>query len=186
MPNFLKKGSIAPSDGEGINNVTSRHGEMDGTDSSSNVTMASTSPRSRCRQIFSTVQWLCFDQWFLFALGLLILISSQTQVSAMYQAKKETVVTYLCVSIIFLITGCTLPSKILLDNYRRWKIHLFVQIQSFLMTSAVVYGVVSICATNAKFMDPGLLVGLIFMVSFIFERFLPTPVVSKCTLDSVC
>ena len=30
------------------------------------------------------------------------------------------------------------------------------------MTSAVVYGVVSLCATNRNFMDPGLLVGMIF------------------------
>ena len=30
------------------------------------------------------------------------------------------------------------------------------------MTSAVIYGVVSLCATNREFMDPGLLVGMIF------------------------
>ncbi|KAL6718255.1 hypothetical protein ACLMJK_004343 [Lecanora helva] len=30
------------------------------------------------------------------------------------------------------------------------------------MTSSVVYGVVSLCATNREFMDPGLLVGMIF------------------------
>lgn len=49
-----------------------------------------------------------------------------------------------------------------MQNYSRWKIHLFVQIQSFLMTSAVIYGIVSLCATNPNFMDPGLLVGMIF------------------------
>ena len=49
-----------------------------------------------------------------------------------------------------------------MQNYSRWKIHVFVQMQSFIMTSAVVYGVVSLCATNRNFMDPGLLVGMIF------------------------
>jgi len=66
------------------------------------------------------------------------------------------------VAVIFLITGCTLPTKVLLANYSRWKLHIFVQLQSFLLTSVIVYAVVSLCATNPDFMDPGLLVGLIF------------------------
>lgn len=110
----------------------------------------------------SAVKWFILDQWFLIALGCLILISSQVQVQASQQAKKEIVVTYLCVALIFIITGCTLPTQVLLQNYKRWKIHLFVQVQSFLMTSAVAFAVVGICATNPQFMDPGLLVGIIF------------------------
>ena len=144
-------------------------------ESNTNIIVYLHTLRPRWRRVISTIQWLAFDQWFLFALGLLILISSQFQVSAAHQGKKETVITYLCVSIIFFITGCALPSKTLLDNYARWKIHLFVQIQSFLMTSALVYGVVSLCATNTNFMDPGLLVGLIFMVSIVSSPFFSLP-----------
>jgi solute carrier family 10 (sodium/bile acid cotransporter), member 7 len=102
------------------------------------------------------------EQWFLIALGLLIAIASQVQVSAAQQHIKQTIVTYLCVSIIFFITGCTLETKTLIQNYSRWKTHLFVQVQCFLMTSAVVFGIVSATATSKHFMDPGLLVGLIF------------------------
>lgn len=102
------------------------------------------------------------DQWFLFALGFFILLASQVQVPDSQQDKKEIVVTYLCVAVIFFITGCTLPTKVLLANYSRWKLHIFVQIQSFLLTSAIVYAVVSLCATNPDFMDAGLLVGMIF------------------------
>lgn len=153
--------------------------------SDSNVIVTLNTPRSRWRQFISSIRWLVLDQWFLLALGLLILVSSQSQVSAINQAKKETVVTYLCVSIVFFITGCTLPSKILLDNYKRWKIHLFVQIQSFLMTSAVVYGVVSLCATNTNFMDPGLLVGLIFMVSTFSSLSFSLHLLLEITVDSV-
>ena len=115
---------------------------------------------------FSAVKWFLVDQWFLLALGCLVLIASQVQVPASQQGKKQVVVTYLCVAVIFLVTGCTLPTRVLIQNYSRWKIHLFVQIQSFLMTSAVVYGVVSLCATNRNFMDPGLLVGMIFTGCF--------------------
>ena len=85
------------------------------------------------------------------------------QVPPSHQHLKETIVTYLAVSIIFFITGCTLPTKVLLANYSRWKIHLFVQIQCFLMTSATTFGIVSACATSKTFMDPWLLVGVTFV-----------------------
>lgn len=125
--------------------------------------MTASSPRGpKWRQHLSAVKWFLIDQWFLLALGCLVLIASQVQVPASRQGKKEIVVTYLCVAVIFITTGCTLPTPVLMQNYSRWKIHLFVQIQSFLMTSAVIYGVVSLCATDRSFMDPGLLVGMIF------------------------
>lgn len=101
------------------------------------------------------------EQWFLIALGLLIAVASQVQVPLSQQDIKQTVTSYLCISIIFFTTGCTLDTKTLLQNYSRWKLHLFVQAQSYIMTSLVVLAVVSATATS-HFMDPGLLVGLVF------------------------
>lgn len=117
-------------------------------------------------------------------MALLIVISSQVQVPADRQQLKQTIVTYLSVAIIFFvsiiarhaapklnadmilqITGCTLKTRILIENYSRWKVHLFIQIQCFLMTSAIVFGVVAAAATNRDFMDPELLVGMIFLGS---------------------
>ena len=117
---------------------------------------------SRIKMYIDLVVWFLQDQWFLTTLGILIAISSQVQVPSSHQHLKETIVTYLAVSIIFFITGCTLPTKVLLENYSRWKIHLFVQIQCFLMTSATTFGIVSACATSKTFMDPWLLIGMIF------------------------
>ena len=123
----------------------------------------STPSRPKWRRYLSKIKWFIADQWFLVALAGFILLASQVQVPGTQQQTKEIFVTYLCVTVIFLITGCTLPTKVLFANYSRWKIHLFVQIQSFLLTSAIVFAVVSLCATNPDFMDPGLLVGMIFM-----------------------
>ncbi len=128
----------------------------------SHQSTGSTPSRPKWRRYLSKIKWFIADQWFLVALGFFILLASQVQVPGSQQGKKEIVVTYLCVALIFLITGCTLPTKVLLENYSRWKIHIFVQLQSFLLTSVIVYGVVSLCATNPDFMDPGLLVGMIF------------------------
>ena len=126
-------------------------------------TTGSTPSRPKWRRVLSKIKWFIADQWFLVALAGFILLASQVQVPGTQQATKELFVTYLCATVIFLITGCTLPTKVLFANYSRWKIHLFVQLQSFLLTSAIVFAVVSLCATNPDFMDPGLLVGMIFM-----------------------
>ena len=123
---------------------------------------SSTPSRPQWRRYISKITLVLWDQWFLFALGFFIILASQIQVPSSQQEVKETVVTYCCVALIFFITGCTLPTKILISNSSRWKIHIFVQLQSFLLTSAIVFAFVSLCATNDKFMDPGLLVGMIF------------------------
>ena len=116
------------------------------------------SPRSTLDRTLSAVKWYLLDQWFLVAVGLAVLIASQAQVPAAHQHAKETIVTYLFVSVIFLITGLTLPTRALLANYSKWKVHLYVQILCFLMTSATIFGIVSACASNPSFMAPGLLV----------------------------
>lgn len=109
--------------------------------------------------ILTTLQ----DQWFLIGIGIVITIASQVQVPKAQQEIKETVTTYLMVAIIFFFTGCTLDTRVLIQNYSRWRVHIFVQVQCFLVTSALAFGVVSATATNRDFMDPGLLVGLIFL-----------------------
>jgi solute carrier family 10 (sodium/bile acid cotransporter), member 7 len=108
-------------------------------------------------------KWFIADQYFLFSFGLVILIASHVQVSPSGESRKELVTSYLCVTVIFLITGATIPTKVLLQNSSKWKVHIFVQVQSYLMTSAIVYAVVSLCATNRHFMDGGLLIGMILM-----------------------
>jgi hypothetical protein len=100
-------------------------------------------------------------QWFLITMAILIIIASQVQVPEDRQASKNNLVGYITVSVIFFLTGCTLNSKVLLGNYKKWKVHLWVQIQCFLMASVIMYALVSVAATNKNFMDPGLLCGMI-------------------------
>ena len=109
--------------------------------------------------------WFIKDQWFLLAMSAIILISSQIQVLASEQRIKRTAVTYLSVSVIFFINGCTLPTRLLIENYMRWKLHLFVQLQCYLVCSAATFAIVSVCATNPSFMDPWLLIGFLFVGS---------------------
>jgi sodium/bile acid cotransporter 7 len=133
--------------------------------SSTTVTTAPTtaSPPPGYRYYLRLLVWFLVDQHFIIGLGLVVLIASQVQVPPSGQHAREVVVTYLGVSIIFFVTGCTLPTRVLLENYSRWRLHLFVQVQCFLLTSATVFGVVSAAATNRDFLDPGIIIGFIFL-----------------------
>ncbi|KAB8258043.1 putative sodium bile acid cotransporter [Aspergillus pseudonomiae] len=106
---------------------------------------------------------LVVDQWFLIVMGILIVFASQVQVPKPHQPLKQTVVNYVAVSIIFFINGCTLPTQVLVENLSRWKVHIFTQVQCYLLTSSISYGVVSACATDKHFMDPALLIGIIIL-----------------------
>jgi sodium/bile acid cotransporter 7 len=121
--------------------------------------------RSKYTKAIQALKWFVKDQWFLLAMAAIILLSSQVQVPASRQQTKRTVITYLSVSIIFFVNGCTLQTRILVENYMRWKIHAFVQLQCYLVCSAATFAIVSICATNRNFMDPWLLIGFLFVGS---------------------
>ncbi|KAF3035059.1 hypothetical protein E8E11_004749 [Didymella keratinophila] len=120
---------------------------------------------SRLKKTTNWLLWFLKDQWFLLAMASIILISSQVQVPASQQKIKRTAITYLSVSVIFFINGCTLPTRLLIENYMRWKLHFFVQLQCYLVCSAATFGIVSLCATNKGFMDPWLLIGFLFVGS---------------------
>ena len=137
----------------------------------------STKTQKTFHRIWASAKWLIKDQWFLLVFALLVIIASQKQVATpQAQQLKQTITSYLCVSIIFFVTGCSISTRILLENYTRWKIHLVVQGQGFLMTSAVTFGIV--CALHqSPIFDPyagvkhppkdatpsWLLVGMLFM-----------------------
>jgi sodium/bile acid cotransporter 7 len=116
-------------------------------------------------RILAFLKWFVQDQWFLLAMAAVILLASQVQVPAAQQRTKRTVITYLSVSVIFFINGCTLETSILLQNSMRWKLHAFVQLQCYLVCSAATFAIVSLCATNPNFMDPWLLIGFLFVGS---------------------
>ncbi|KAE8352963.1 putative sodium bile acid cotransporter [Aspergillus coremiiformis] len=103
------------------------------------------------------------DQWFLLVMGILIVLASQVQVPRSHQQTKQTIVNYLTVAVIFFINGCTLPTQVLIENLSRWKMHIFAQVQCYLLTSSISYGVVSACAIGKHFMDPALLIGIIIL-----------------------
>ena len=120
------------------------------------------SSKTLMRKTADAIWFFLKDQWFLSAMALVILIASQVQVPLSQQSVKQVTISYLSVTIIFFVAGCTLPTRMLIENYAKWKHHLFIQGQCFILVSALAFAVVSLTATNSHFMDAWLLIGLIF------------------------
>lgn len=135
------------------------HTQPEGT---AKLTGKSSSATQWARKAVDGALWFVKDQWFLCGMITAIIVSSQVQVPRDQQATKQVAVSYVAITLIFFITGCTLDTRILVDNYMKWKQHLFIQVQCFLMVSALAFAVVSLTALNKSFVDPWLLIGLIF------------------------
>lgn len=118
---------------------------------------------SSCHEALSWVGWFVKDQWFLISLLLLILISSQVQVPSSQQVVKHQVVNNLAVAIIFFINGCTTPTQLLIENGKRWKEHILIQLMCFGFASATAFAVVSAAATKQDVLDPALLNGVVLL-----------------------
>ncbi|GFR79730.1 sodium/bile acid cotransporter 7 [Elysia marginata] len=88
--------------------------------------------------------------------------------------RPEITVKYLAVSIIFLISGVTLPTEDLTGALLQWDLHVFVQGFTFVIFPVIVYVLVSIL--QYSFLHPALLEGLTVLST------MPPPVSSAIIL----
>lgn len=112
-----------------------------------------TGPGCRTRRALSFCWQLILDQWFLVGVAVVTIIASQVQVPLAQQQIKQVAVSYLAISLTFFVAGCTIDTRILFENYARWKHHLFIQCQSFLLVSVFCYAIVRLAAISRSFMD---------------------------------
>ncbi|RSH80830.1 hypothetical protein EHS25_006999 [Saitozyma podzolica] len=105
---------------------------------------------------------LALSQWLLLSMGLVIALAYRfpsVGKSGGYIASQWTV-TYGAVSLIFLVSGLSLSFDQLVKHTRNVRLHLIVQVMSFLVTSSIFFGVACAARTN-QHIDVSTLVGLI-------------------------
>ncbi|GEQ71311.1 hypothetical protein JCM33374_g4993 [Metschnikowia sp. JCM 33374] len=103
-------------------------------------------------------------QWFFILLAVFIVLAWRWPSFAKQggTVKAEYSIQYGAVAVIFLISGLSIKSKDLAVNLTHWRAHFTVLTSSFLITSAIIYGIVcGIKASHDKAIDDWLLVGLI-------------------------
>lgn len=103
-------------------------------------------------------------QWFFVILGVFVALAHLYPNFAKQGGtiRAEYSIEYGAVAVIFLISGLSMSSHDLLVNALHWRAHFTVLSQSFLITSAIIFGVVSgIRACHNGDIDEWLLVGMI-------------------------
>ncbi|KAL1410013.1 LRR receptor-like serine/threonine-protein kinase RGI2 [Vanrija albida] len=119
-------------------------------------------PAPRPRPWWRKVLSFLLDQWLLIAMGLVILLAyffPSVGKRGGHIAAQWTV-TWGAVVVIFLVSGLALPFDKLLYHAKNLRLHLIVQVMSFLLTSAVFFGVCVAAHTNSNISAPTL-VGLV-------------------------
>lgn len=119
---------------------------------------------------FQPIKWAkwVFDfllaQWFFVILGVFVGLAYKFPNFARQGGliKAEYSIGYGAVAVIFLISGLSMATKDLMSNLVHWRAHFTVLSSSFLITSAIIYGIASgIRASKNGAIDDWLLVGLI-------------------------
>lgn len=103
-------------------------------------------------------------QWFFCLLGVFVALAYEYPEFAKQggMIRAEYSIGYGAVAVIFLISGLSMSSKALLINALNWRAHFTVLTMSFLITSSIIYGIVSgIRASHDGQIDDWLLVGMI-------------------------
>lgn len=112
------------------------------------------------KQIFNYL----LAQWFFILLAVFIVLAWRWPNFAKQggTVKAQYSIEYGAVAVIFLISGLSIKSKDLGANLTHWRAHFTVLTSSFLITSAIIYGIASgIKASHDGAIDNWLLVGLI-------------------------
>lgn len=107
-------------------------------------------------------------QWFFVLLGVLVALAHSYPEFGKQggTVKSEYTILYGAVAVIFLISGLSMSTKDLVQNIAHWRAHFTVLTFSFLITSAIIYGIASgIKAAHDSAIDNWLLVGLIVTMS---------------------
>lgn len=112
-------------------------------------------------KVVLTVLLYLILQWFFIGLGCFIALAHSYP-----NATKNVKISYWAVAIIFFISGIGMKTRDLLENMGNWRAHFTVLTLSFLVTSAIIYGICcGIKAAKNPRMSDWMLVGLIVTAS---------------------
>lgn len=133
--------------------------------------------RPQWLRVLKRIGGFLLDQWLLLAMGLVILLAYffPSVGKRGGHIRSEYTVTYGAVALIFFTSGLTLPFDKLVKHARNIRLHIIVQITSFLITSAVFFAIACAAATS-RALEISTLVG------FIATGALPTTINSNVVM----
>ncbi|KAI9199394.1 SBF-like CPA transporter family-domain-containing protein [Polychytrium aggregatum] len=93
--------------------------------------------------LLQKIKAVLIKQWFLVGLALVIGLAAAYPPLGKKNGiiHAEITVKYVAVALIFVLSGLSMKTSVLAKSFLQWKIHLAVQITSFVITPAIGYGV---------------------------------------------
>lgn len=134
-------------------------------------------------KLYKATKWVIdflISQWFFVALGIFIGLAYRFPEFAKQHGtlKAEYVISYGAVAVIFLVSGLSMSTKDLAKNMLNWRAHLTVLSLSFLVTSAIIYGI----SCGIKAANHGSTIDNYMLVGMIVTHACPTTVSSNVVM----
>ncbi|KAJ6068926.1 hypothetical protein N7499_010813 [Penicillium canescens] len=123
---------------------------------------------------------LLLHQWLLIGIGVVCVLAYFFPNVAKHGGtiRSEYSIMYGVIAIIFLISGLSIPHQKLFSQFLNWRLHLVVQVISFLFIPALVLAVVHIILAG----DPGGKIDRAVLAGYIFTACIPTTIASNVVM----
>lgn len=134
----------------------------------------------RWQRALKRIASLILHQWLLIGIGVVCALAYRFPNVAKHGGiiRSEYSIMYGVIAIIFLISGLSIPRQKLILHALNWRLHLLVQVTSFLFIPAVVLAIVHIilAADTEEKIDRAVLAG------YIFTSCIPTTIASNVVM----
>lgn len=134
----------------------------------------------RITRIFETTLRLIVSQWLLIGIGIVCLLAYFFPNVAKHGGiiRSEYSVLYGAVAIIFLVSGLSIPRQKLVQHALNWRLHVLVQVMSFLVFPALIIAVVQAIIAG----DPNGHIDRAVLAGFVLTACIPTTIASNVVM----
>ncbi|KGO74299.1 putative sodium bile acid cotransporter [Penicillium italicum] len=134
----------------------------------------------RWQRILKRIASLILHQWLLFGIGIACALAYCFPNVAKHGGtiRSEYSIMYGVIAIIFLISGLSIPRQKLISHALNWRLHLIVQVMSFLFIPALMLAIVHIILAA----DPGEKIDRAVLAGYIFTACIPTTIASNVVM----
>jgi sodium/bile acid cotransporter 7 len=134
-------------------------------------------PRHR---VLKRIVSLVLHQWLLIGIGVVCALAYCFPNVAKHGGviRSEYSIMYGVIAIIFLISGLSIPRQKLFSHFLNWRLHLLVQVVSFLFIPALVLAVVHVILAG----DPAGNIDRAVLAGYIFTACIPTTIASNVVM----
>lgn len=134
----------------------------------------------RKRAIVQTVVLFILNQWLLVGMGIVCLLAYLFPNVASHGGiiRSEYSILYGAVAVIFLISGLSIPRQKLFTHMFNWRLHVLVQVTSFLFVPALMVALVHIILAG----DPAGHINRAVLAGYILTACIPTTIASNVVM----